>query len=664
MGSGSSGALSQAVHYHAPPYSARALGDVTAVGSLVLMVAASLGAGAALLHAIGVLATLRASERLAWSFGLGIGVLGWAVFPIGIAGLISPAGLLLLCLPFTAGVLFLREQSPQERWQPDIATYLLAAAIFAVGLGDVLEAVSPAADADSMAYHFAIPRLFLESGRIVFIPRASDGAAPLLPQMTYLVALGMGGELSLTLWCMITAWSSAFLSYAVSRRYLGRNWALLVALVVLSMPAMLYGGGTGQVETRTMIFVVIAAIAVADALATGNTAFAAVAGVSAGFFMASKYPGLIYAFSCGCVLLAQRRWLRHGIVFSAASALAGGEWYLWNFWHTGDPVFPLLFGIVEYLPGVPWNAVQAAFMREHNFAGELGLPRNLLWFFAYPFVATVTDNPAFDSGRVGFGPYPLLLLPFVAAAFIRRGRGVLGDPLLPLAAICLLFYAIWFSIGPSQRLRHLFPVVPLLVIGLTVAAEWVTRERPERAALIAAAVATSLIQVAGQIVVVGKFLPYALGVESREEFLRRNVSYYDLAAWINTHMKPADRVLLIHRQLNYLVLVPIFYGHVAVEARVEMRPDQSDVRVFWAQLLQQRITHATVDAHEAIPGAPRGHSGYTWLLGELVNLGCAEVIASVPVRGIRSRTLPTLSKEETASAAVDVLRLRRDRCPQ
>ncbi len=53
---------------------------MTAVGAVVRVFAASLGAGAAVLAAVGVLGDLRRSEALAWSFAAGFGVVGWLVF--------------------------------------------------------------------------------------------------------------------------------------------------------------------------------------------------------------------------------------------------------------------------------------------------------------------------------------------------------------------------------------------------------------------------------------------------------------------------------------------------------------------------------------------------------------------------------------------------------
>ena len=58
--------------------------------------------------------------------------------------------------------------------------------------GDLLEGLAPPADADSLAYHFTLPKAILAEGRLVPIYQAMEGTIPLLLQMTYLVALGTG----------------------------------------------------------------------------------------------------------------------------------------------------------------------------------------------------------------------------------------------------------------------------------------------------------------------------------------------------------------------------------------------------------------------------------------------------------------------------------------
>ncbi|NQU72418.1 MAG: glycosyltransferase family 39 protein, partial [Rhodospirillales bacterium] len=285
-----------------------------ATGATALLFLACVGVGATTLRAIGVLEGLRRGERLPWSFALGIGLLGWITFFPAAFGLIAPLHLAILCLACASGLYFLFRAGfmPQDMPNLDRTSWILFAAVAIALAFDLLEGVSPPADADSLAYHFALPKQFLAAGRLEFVPRAADGAAPMLLHMTYLIALGLGGETTLTLWAMVSGWMPALLVFALSRRYLDFNWSLSVALIFLTTPAVLYGGGSGQMETRLALFALCAAFAVGDALRSGGIRYVVLAGMFAGFFGGAKFTGLIFIAACGAALLLGRRRVPHG----------------------------------------------------------------------------------------------------------------------------------------------------------------------------------------------------------------------------------------------------------------------------------------------------------------------------------------------------------------
>src|SRR3546814_20281685 len=83
---------------------------------------------------------------------------------------------------------------------------------------DLLEALSPPADADTSAYHFALPKYFVQLGGLEFVPRAVDGAIPMLIHMPYVPVLALGGELALTLWAGISGWAGILLVRSDARR--------------------------------------------------------------------------------------------------------------------------------------------------------------------------------------------------------------------------------------------------------------------------------------------------------------------------------------------------------------------------------------------------------------------------------------------------------------
>ena len=626
-----------------------------AIAIVALQIAAAVGLGAAVLRCLGVLADLKAGERACWAFAVGFGVLGWLIFFLGVAGLLERPVLLAVLVVGAGGVALLgRPLVMPFEGRPGGVDGVLVALLFVVAAFDLAEGLAPPADADSLAYHFALPKRFLAAGGLEFVPRAVDGAVPLLVQMTYIPALGLGGERALTLWTMVSGWGVGALFYTVCRRHLGVTWSLAATLIVLTTPAVLYGAGSGQVETRMALFVAVAAVSVATALRRGLLAYSALAGLMAGFYMGSKYLGVLFVVAAGVTLLAGRGWPRRGLVFAAAVLVAGIQWYAWNWHHTGDPVFPLLFGWVEYSAAGYWDQAHADHLKEVFFRGETAVPRNPLWFLLYPFRATLMGDAVMEARRTGFGPFVFLLLPFAVAGLWRWRDRILKSPLATIAFLVALHYALWFFTGSSQRLRHLLPVYPMVVLCVTVAAARLRDRAAFRRPMVGVLVFSIALQLAAQAIFTLNHGRYWMAGESRRAFLERNVPGYGLVPWLNANLKGDDRVLLAQRQLLYLIEGPAFFAHAAHQALVDLKPGAVDPARFYSQLAGLGITHIVVRRQAA------GASALARLTRGLGERACTRTVKRIDARSFASRTLPSLSTEV---ARFDIVALTPDTCP-
>ena len=604
---------------------------------MTLLTLASIGGGALVLRATGLLALYNPLDKLVWSFVLGIGVLGWLLFfTLLFSGANQPV-IILTCIPALAGWYFLGSKP----WRFDVRPFgiwekVLIAGIFIALYFDFVEGLSPPTDADSLAYHFALPKFFLELGKLEFIPRANDGAIPLLQQMTYLSALGLGGERTTTLWTMLTGWGVTALLYCILRRHVSRVWALSIALIFLTTPAVVFGAGTGQVEIRIAMFLLVAAYAVGQARQFNDIRFTALAGIAVGFCAASKYPGLLYAFSCGLVLLFQPNRIRHIAVYGTAVAIVGSQWYLWNWWHTGDPVFPMLYGWLAYRPEVPWNELQNIFYKVGYAEGEKYFDTTPLNAILYPIVATFMAPSEFGSSITGFGPYVPLALPIAIIGIYLRRSEAWKSPLFSISCICVMSYLLWFFLGPSQRIRFHLPIYPLLVLVISAAVfHAVKLSRNYRTPAVLIVIAVSLIQGAGHgIYTVNPLKRLALN-ESRDQYLARNIGLYNAATWINTNLKPHHKIHVARREIIYLIDIPTFYSHPIVEGRIETRPDTRDFNKFWKQMAAQNITHMLYTA----PPPGLAARGPHFLIKNLIKADCFARIKDILVHLKPSRTL-------------------------
>lgn len=613
---------------------------MTALAVTVLQVLSCLGLGAAGLRALRLNGEFTYLERAAIAFALGSGLLGWLVFPLGVAGLLDKAVLGGLLVIGAGGVWFLGRPPPGTfAGRPDRIAVVLIVLLLTAAVFNLLYALSPPGEADTLGYHFSLPKQFLAAGRIEFVPRIVDGAVPMLVNMTYLPALALGGEGALMLWTMVTGWAAVAMLYVLCRRHLDRTWSLAVGLVFMTTPAVVYGAGSGMTEVRIALFVIAAALAASRAVDTGRLPFAVLAGLAAGFYMGGKYTGLLFAVACAVALLFHRRRLSLGAAYGLAVLAAGFQWYAWNWLHTGDPVFPMLYDWLGRADLGFWDAQHQAFFMEHKIDIVETAPRTPLWFLAYPLVATLDGLAAFQSGRIGFGPYGWVLLPFAAAGLWRHRSSLARQPWLSYASIVLVFYALWFFSGSSQRVRHLLPVLPLGLLCLSVAARRLAGEGRALRPLAGAVALTLAVQLAGHGVFTVNFARHVLGGETREAYYARNISRYQPIPWINANLSPRDLVLVGDRQYLYLLEVPYFFAHAYAQSLVNVLPGEHDPRPFWDQIRKLGISHLLAPPFQAATdGAP--NSALSRLVDGIEVAGCLVHVKTFEVTGQASRTLP------------------------
>ena len=619
---------------------------------VMLHILACTGLGAVTFWILNLNCAFNRQSQLVWSFAVGMGVLGWLLFFIALANLVSPGNLSGVLVVSALGNVFLRRQPNVVRsnyWAPsrplDATGILLLLLLAAVFFLDLTEALAPPADADTLAYHFAMPKQILATHGLVFIPRAVDGAAPFLIHMTYTSALGLGGERALTFWTLITGYLPAALLFVVARRYLDSRWCLLLVLALITTPAVIYGGGSGHVEIRAATFVLTGIMALVFAAhdPAKRLRWLVIAGMCAGFYAGSKHFGLFFMTAGGLVAIMHRDWLVRGAIFSVAALGAGGQWYLWNYWNTGDPVFPTLYGILPYINDWIWTPAHQTMINTRIADYELTLPRAPWWMILYPFAATFSGIAAFEGGRIGFGPLLYILsIPALAVCWQHR-RTLLRHPLSTLAITLLIFYVLWFMIGPSQRLRHLLPIYPTLLLLFGVAVVKWAQTRAKKITLAIMIAPTIVLQLGISGLFAENYIQRLIAQPSRDAYLQSVISNYAPVPWINAHLTADDRILIFERQLEYYLDVPVFFGDVD-QALINTLPSATDPVAYLAQLRRNGITHILAFGPRntgAQSTQPRGFN----LWQALLKHGCATEIMRMPSENIPSRTLASETKK-------------------
>lgn len=340
------------------------------------------------------------AERTVFAFGLGLSGLSLLMLGCGLAGWMSRGvfgGLLVACV---VGELVIRlatcwsvvrcqssvvktsrgrsasttDYGPRTTDNRVILTYgqmlhivcLLVMVPFVMAM--FLGAMLPPVDFDVKAYHLVGPKEWFQAGEITFLQHNVYTSFPFLSEMLVLVGMvlrddwfrgALAGQAVLAAFGPLTALAV----YAAGTRWFGSTVGILAATIHLTVPWTYRISVIAYVEGALTFF--LAAALLATMLAVGRLAvgdrrvgrLALLAGLLAGSAMAAKYPGLLQVvIPLGVALLAaaflhtpgdERR--RIAIVvaclFACGTALTIGPWLVKNIVQTGNPVYPLAYGI-------------------------------------------------------------------------------------------------------------------------------------------------------------------------------------------------------------------------------------------------------------------------------------------------------------------------------
>lgn len=599
---------------------AEAAGAVLIVGIIGL---AAYGLGDAAMRAIGV-REIPAAERVAYALAVGAALIGYTTMALGASGLLAPvpiAGALALSLALTVGrpAGALRSVAPRAaRWLTDArATPRLTLACgWAVLL--FIGAIAPELQYDALSYHLALPRVWIDAGRIVDVPEQYQSSYYLLTEMSYTTAMVLGGQTAAKLVGLGLFAIGCLGLYGFWRDHAGDRVAANAGLLYATTPIVAWGATTTYADTTLATYVVLAATSAYRAVRSDSAGLTILAGLLAGLAIATKLTAAIaiVPISAMVVVLARpERRLRMASVFGGAAAVACGVWPLLRYAQTGNPVFPLLNGVFRSPLWPPVNTTLNL--------GEFGVGTGIVALATLPIRVSFdaqTFTEAMRGNVIGLG---LLTLPLALPAI--RGPG----PARSFAILAIASVVAWAA--TAQQLRYLVPVLALLAPFAAFAVD--------RAPLVptfrrVAPALTLVVAIANLPLFLGTFwnipervpLGVAAGVERREAFLDRLLPTYGALAWLTAQPDAkASRLILVSKDGGRGDDEDRLYAPGQVETFSSIRardlfttPDE-DVASAW--LREHGATHVLVDRdglHDGLASAAISRAVFLRRIGSLV----------------------------------------------
>jgi len=447
----------------------------------VLLWATAIGSGAALLKRAGW-RNLTDCERAVFGGALGMGILSIATFLLGKLGghprwlLTAMLYVLVVALAVAGGRELVRlaraAAAGLKRWRAEagrgeVALFVLAAVVVAIALAKANVPVF--LDYDSLEYHLAAPARWWREGRVGFIPDVVYTNFPQNVEMLYLLAMScfggplVGAAVGLQVGVGFVVLAAVGVA-AAGRRLEGGVAGRLGALVFLTTPMLAelatLNSYVVELPLTTYSFLALFAFLIywRASEAGARWRMAALSGAMSGLALGCKYPAALFlvaplgAFFLLRGILKPRRAgeaIGGGVVSVAVALAVASPWFIRNVANTGNPVYPLLYGVFD---GRNWSAEQEVrFRRAHQPSDSrfTGLaPR----FFRFAFWR---DQPT-EGFAAPASPVLFLFAVLPIALADRRSAG----PVLYASVVFVAFGALHRFIPPERlEVRVLAAVV-------------------------------------------------------------------------------------------------------------------------------------------------------------------------------------------------------------
>ncbi|MHB8974812.1 MAG: hypothetical protein ACYC3X_30690 [Pirellulaceae bacterium] len=475
-------------------------------------------------------------------------------------------------------------------------------------------ALLPPVDFDVLEYHLQVPREWVQSGRIAFLPHNVYGNMPLgaetLAALTMVLSPGelgwwwgaLAGKLVMAGFTLL----AAVLLVAAGRRFASPQAGIVAALIYLSTPWIVLVSVSGLNEGVVAYYLLAAVYATKLWLDSQQTDPAAargylwLSGWMAGSAVSCKYTSVVLVVVPLLIVVAVasrracfRLRLRAVLTFVLAVTCACGLWLAKNGVQTGNPVYPLLASVLDGRTRTPEKDAQ--FRQAHRVPLDAAGRR-------------YSPQQAWQSLRLLLGGswwHSPLIIPLAALIVLRRRT--LREAAYWLIGLLYFLVAWWLC---THRLeRFVVPAWPLLALVAGIGATW-SGARGWRVTLwtvLGMGLAANFTLVASPLLVGNSFLVSLDQLRDDPRVTTVSIAH----RYLNAHVPPGRQALLVGDAGVFNLRVPSLYSTCFDTCILEQLTRGRDAAQRRAQLAEQRVSHIYVNWAEIRRYRQPGNYGFS-----------------------------------------------------
>jgi len=396
---------------------------------------------------------------------LGLVIISYALFALGHAGLIYPAtGWLVLAAGIAAGWRAIPDYIKRAYHAAPRTVGVTSAAVILVPLSayflisGLYGSLLPPIGFDVLMYHLGAPRLYIDAHRIFPTPDINGSFFPFGVEMLYMLGMMVDGPISANLVNFSFAVLGGLTAAMFTRRFVKADSGWLSFSMFISIPLIAWLMPQAYIEFALAAYCMLAMYALFASFTEDDNGWLIVAGVMAGFTMATKYTGIPVVLAL--VIVAKYQYLfiekvgvrvttRRLCIYLAVAAVVCLPWYVRNLFFYGNPVYP-------YLAGVFGQATVSGVSGSPNEFFGAGVASGLVKLVASLWRATF-DGASFKMGAInGFGPVFVMFIPGV---LLFKG---IEREIKYLLLISLGLYLVLISL--DANIRYTAPILPAMAV--------------------------------------------------------------------------------------------------------------------------------------------------------------------------------------------------------
>ncbi len=423
-------------------------------------------------------------------------------------------------------------------------------AIFLIGF---LLANSPPIKYDSLMYHLTLPKAYLQNGGITNLPWLVMSGMPQATELLYLNVMALAGESAALLLNLMFGILSAIGLFSFLRHKVSRSAALVGVVSLFSGYTAISSLAWGYVDWLGCLFGVGSIICLINYLSESNNADLMFSGLLSGLAFSTKYPAGVL-FLCGLITLFLYTWrTKQNIVkpilrYSSCAAIFAFPWLIKNFIFTGNPLYPFFFSS---------SAMNATRLGVYQGAAPFG---DLFDLFLLPVRATIQGIDGTNGYSVSLGPLflGLSIWAFLNQAEVDKDKKTTINLLGIFSLIGIIIWAIGNQVsGFLIQTRFYFSLFPAFAMLSAFGFDQLLKSLMDKniwIKLIQLAIGLSLFLVFTQIsrdLVKNQTLQYVFGLQSRQEYLEKNLGWYARAMNDINHLPGSEKVLFFYEPRGY-----------------------------------------------------------------------------------------------------------------